>query len=149
MWLNNNELYHYGRKGMRWYQNIFSRDKNSSTRKKTKTSESDTIQTSTKKSSTKSKNVKSMTSEELKQRIERLKLEKELRDLDPQLKARSRGKEFVIGVLENIGKNTLTNIGTQAATHFLGVAINKAAKVDSKDAINRIVNPQKGQADKK
>ena len=54
-----------------------------------------------------------------------------------------------MNVLETIGKNTLTNIGTQAANHVLGEAINKLAGVSSDDKALRVVNPQKGQEVKK
>ena len=93
------------------------------------------------------KSVKQMSTRELNDRISRLKLEKEYRDLTNS--SRSNGQKFVMSVLESIGKNTLTNIGSQAATHIIGNAVNKLAGVDSTDVVKRLVNPQKGQSDKK
>lgn len=97
------------------------------------------------------KSVKEMTDEELQKKIDRLGLEKRYSELSKtgNTQETSRGKKFVTDVLEDIGKKTLTNLGTQAANHFLGNAINKIGGVDSSDATRRIVNPQKGQTDKK
>lgn len=92
-----------------------------------------------------------LSDDELRQRISRLELEKRYKDLEKaDAKPKStRGRDFCVNVLETIGKNTLTNIGTQAANHVLGEAINKLAGVSSDDKAHRVVNPQKGQEDKK
>ena len=86
-----------------------------------------------------------------KRTLSRLELEKRYKDLEKaDAKPKStRGRDFCVNVLETIGKNTLTNIGTQAANHVLGEAINKLAGVSSDDKAHRVVNPQKGQEDKK
>lgn len=99
----------------------------------------------------KKKSMSEMTDDELRQMISRFELEKKYKDLykEKTVKQESKGKKFVMDILETIGKNTLTNLGTQAANHTLGNLINKAAGVKSDDAANRIVNPQKGQTDKK
>ena len=49
----------------------------------------------------------------------------------------SRGKDFVMDVLEKSGKN----IATQLTTYAMGAAVNKVAGKE-------IVNPKKGQKDK-
>ena len=92
-----------------------------------------------------------MTIEELREKIARLELEKRYRELSKEQNPppSREGKNYVIGILKNIGKNTLENVGTQAANHMLGSMINKAFGVDSADKDRRIVNPQKGQSDKK
>lgn len=97
------------------------------------------------------KSVKSMSDDELRKAIDRLDLEKKYRGLVTEEKTASvsRGKAFATRVIEKIGENTLTNLGTQAANHILGNMINKAFKVSSDDVKNRVVNPQKGQTDKK
>lgn len=101
------------------------------------------------------KSVKDMTDEELQERIARLQLEEKYKSLlspnPPASNAKDKrtGGEFVKDVLRQIGENTLTNIGTQAANHALGSMINNVFKVDHDDAKKRIVNRQKGQADKK
>lgn len=95
--------------------------------------------------------ISDLSDDELRQRISRLELEKRYKDLEKADAApkSTRGRDFCINVLETIGKNTLTNIGTQAANHILGEAINKLAGVDSDNKARRVVNPQKGQEDKK
>ena len=89
------------------------------------------------------KSVKEMSDQELRDAINRLGMERQYRDL---LKAEapktSKGKAFVMGVLENSGKN----IATQFTTYILGTAVNKAFEGVFND--KRIVNPKKGQKDK-
>lgn len=101
------------------------------------------------------KSIKDMTDEEIQARIDRLNLENEYKELmnskssETNANDKRTGREYVHDIVRKIGQNTLENIGTQAANHVLGAIINKAAGVDSSDKDNRIVNPQKGQADKK
>ena len=90
-----------------------------------------------------------MTDAEIKERLERMTLEKKYRDAQREEMAQSRGKKFAMDCLETIGKNVITNLGTQAGNHIVGNAINRLAGVSSDDANKRIVNPQKGQSDKK
>lgn len=97
------------------------------------------------------KSIKDMSDEELREKIARLELEKRLKDLStvtnpPKSNA---GREYTTGILKKVGENTLTNIGTQLSNKLLGLAINKAFGVDSYDTQKRMVNPNKGQADKK
>lgn len=93
------------------------------------------------------KSIRNMSDDEIREEISRLKLTKELKTLRSDTE--SRGKKFVMNVLEDIGKETLKNVGTQAATHFLGTAVNSlfgVADINDKDYVaKRIVNPQKGQ----
>lgn len=155
-----NELYHHGIKGMKWgvrrtkaqlgYGSAASsrRNKNNSNSKvvaKGRKAVSDfSEKQKTKKSVTaKKKTVLDMSDEELRERISRLQLEKQYKDLmrsaQPQA---SKGKQFVTSVLETSGKN----IATQATTYMMGKAVNKAfADIFNDPAI---VNPKKGQKDK-
>lgn len=91
---------------------------------------------------------KKMSDAELKAKIERLNLEKEFKKSMTEARGDG-GKKYVTDILKKIGESTLTNLGTQAATHVIGEAINKAAGVSSTDTVKRIVNPQKGQTEKK
>lgn len=91
---------------------------------------------------------KKMTDAELKAKIERLNLEKEFKKSMTDARGDG-GKKYMTDILKKIGENTLTNLGTQAATHVVGNAINNLAGVSSTDVAKRIVNPQKGQSDKK
>lgn len=104
------------------------------------------------------KNVKKMSTEELQNKISRLELEKKYRDLKASEK--TRGRKVVDDILYDSAKN----IGTQLVTYAMGSAVNKAvakgvsnAIKDSdgelseamKDALKGVVNPRKGQTDKK
>ena len=91
---------------------------------------------------------KKMTDAELKAKIERLNLEKEFKKSMTEARGDG-GKKYVTDILKKIGDNTITNLGTQAANHIVGNAINMIAGVSSTDDAHRIVNPQKGQSDKK
>ena len=147
----NNELRHHGVPGMKWGVRKSRPTSSTGTSRKRSSKKRISLFKPKVKPQAKhqSKSIKSMTSDELQARIKRLELEKKYRELDPSSQRSTRGRDFIVGVLEQVGKNTLTNIGTQAATHYLGNWINKVAKVDSSDTQNRIVNPQKGQSDKK
>lgn len=105
------------------------------------------------------KNIKKMSTEDLQNKISRLELEKKYRDLKNSEK--SRGKK----VVEDILYKSAENIGTQLVTYTMGAAVNKAVakgltnamkdiEYDDlsdamKDALKGVVNPRKGQTDKK
>lgn len=155
-----NELYHHGIKGMKWgvrrTKTQLGYGNATSSRRKKNNSNSEVVvkgrkavsnfseKQKTKKSVTaKKKTVLDMSDEELRERISRLQLEKQYKDLmrsaQPQA---SKGKQFVTSVLETSGKN----IATQATTYMMGKAVNKAfADIFNDPAI---VNPKKGQKDK-
>lgn len=156
--MTNNTLAHYGVLGMRWgvrrtpeqLARASGRSvKETAGKEKGKTISGKTASSSS--SSSSKKSLSDLSDDELRARISRLELEKRYKDLEKaDAKPKStRGRDFCVNVLEAIGKNTLTNIGTQAANHVLGEAINKLAGVSSDDKAHRVVNPQKGQEDKK
>lgn len=125
-----NELYHFGIKGMKWgirrYQN---KDGSLTAAGKKRYSDSSSV----------NDGIKDLTDQELRDRINRLNLEKQYRDLTTPSgqKQVNKGKQFVTSVLETSGKN----IATQLVTYGMGAAVNKIFKAN-------IVNPKKGQKDK-
>lgn len=155
-------LSHYGVLGMKWGVRKDRRKTGSSRGSKTSSKKQSTktrvkaVIADAKKNSAKKKKAKEaakrakitdprkMTEAELKQRIERLELEKKYKDLsNAQI---SKGKRELASLAGDIMKSSVKNIGTQLTTYGLGTLVNKAFANATGD--EKIVNPKKGQKDK-
>ena len=133
---DNKELTHWGIKGMKWGQRRYQNKDGSLTPAGKERYGDDDDESE--------KDMDDLTDSELKAKITRLELEKRYKDLtksEQQVK-RSRGKEFVVDVLEKAGKN----IATQFVAFALGTAVNKTFEKVYNDPA--IINPKKGQKEK-
>lgn len=143
------ELAHYGILGMHWGVRRTPAQLGYTTFKKKSRSSDDYAERNvaavkTKSSSSGKKSSESMTDDELRAKINRLELEKKYKNLlkETNPPKSTAGREFVKKVLKNSGEN----IATQATTYGMGKAINKMFRsIAGED----IVNPKKGQKDKK
>ena len=114
--MTNNELYHFGIRGMKWgvrrYQN---RDgKSTSLGKKRKAANEDN----------KKDDIKNMTDEELRKKVNRLQMERQYSQLTNDTKKVNKGKQFVSKVMKTGA--TITAATTTAITLY-----NNAEKVKS------------------
>lgn len=145
--LNTEHLEHHGILGMKWGVRRFqNKDGTRTAAGKKRYRDDDSAEKETSKAKTiqsKSRTVKDLSDAELKEKISRLELEKRYKDLaKSNAPQQSKGKAFVMDVLEKSGKN----IATQLVTYAMGTAVNKMFKDTFGD--EAIVNPKKGQKDK-
>ena len=145
--LMTDELKHHGIPGQKWgkrngppYPLDSGGKSGSSGKEHRKTDGKDT-----EKSKPAHKSSSSMSDSELREAINRMELERRYRQLYKELNPKkvSRGKKFVMDVLEKSGKN----IAEQVTTYALGTLINKAASKITGD--ENVVNLNKGKKDKK
>lgn len=148
--MNDTTLAHYGVLGMKWgvrrteAQLARARgERVSSDKKTTEKKATATAKKSTSSEPEKKKSVSEMSDDEIRQKINRLQLEKTYRDLSKSSETvkTNKGKDFVKRVLERSGEN----IATQLTTYVMGKAVNKALSDVFKEDV---VNPKKGQKDK-
>lgn len=133
------ELMHYGRKGMKWYQNIFTKGKSGSGKRKGRGDESGEDDdkksesgSSSSSSSSGTKSAKDMSEAELMSSIRHLQLEKQYRDLQAQQAAEldppktSKGKEFVSDFVKKAAVPALQEAGKSVIKDWL-VKVGKEA----------------------
>lgn len=150
--MENNELMHHGIKGMRWgvrrTQAQLGHKPTSSSKSASSKSDSSKLskhkrlrKNELKTAAPKKKKLSEMSEEEINKKIERMRLEKTYKQLISELNPQktSKGKQFVLRVLEKSGEN----IATQLATYVFGTTVNNVASKFVED--KKIVNPKKGQ----
>jgi hypothetical protein len=109
--IRDGELYHYGRKGMKWYQNIFTSVKNARVKlkrraalKKARETRKKNVEEEKKRQDLLKKGklpTSKMTAKELEERVRKLRLEKEYRDLKKDEHNSTRGKKFIDRFLDS------------------------------------------------
>lgn len=143
----NTELYHYGILGMKWgvrrtpaqlghivsaghkkLKNVIDENKQKKANKKAE--EEHMSMPSVRKT-------RKMSDSDIKAKIERLKLEKEYKQLlnDTRNESRNRGKQFIASILETSGKNILT----QLSAYGMGALVNK---IFEKKVGEKVVDPK-------
>lgn len=140
-------LKHYGILGMKWgvrrteAQLARARGK---TKSEQESGSSEKKATSSSGKTSGKKKVSEMTDDELRDKIGRMNLEKQYKQLYSEMNPvpKNKGKEFVKKVIARSGEN----IASQLTTYVMGRAVNKALGDLFKD--DNIVNPKKGQKDK-
>ena len=145
-----NELYHFGIKGMRWgvrrYQNADGSLTSAGKKRLSKGHTSNEENDSSNKSSTKSsstKTVKDMSDDELRQAINRLQLEQQYKNLSP--KNVSKGKKFVDTVKNDVLKPAAIDMGKQVAKSLITKGVNSLIKDESLKVYTN--NKKKNQGD--
>lgn len=149
MWVydnNTNELYHYGRKGMKWGQHIFGKVKTASSNARAKIAEKRTAKKAAKAAEAlRKKPISKLTDAELKARTERMKKEKELFDLERSVSSINADKI-------SAGKKFIAKFGNEAVTPaIIGVgktlitnALKKRFGIDAEDTSNSLDLLKKG-----
>lgn len=137
-----NELYHHGIKGMKWgvrrYQNKDGTLTNTGKKRRNKVQSANKVEKARRKADLKKR--RTMSDADIKKRIERLKLEKQLKDLTEE--DISPGKKFTSEVMLSAGKKALGVVAAGAMVYSVKVAMTR--KFDIKEAAGYIAaNPNK------
>ena len=131
-----NELYHHGVKGMKWgvrktpvrssSGNARKRKSNTlSLFKKKKTTRNASV---AKSSQAQTKSVKDMSDDELRRKIERVRLEQQYQQLNP--KTVSRGRRIAKSVINNVIVPSAEDLGKQVVKSFMAKGINKVLNLE-------------------
>ena len=137
--MDRTELYHHGVKGMKWgvrrYQN---KDGSLTPAGKKRYSLKDSEERASRQADV--KNRRTLSTADIQKKIERLKLERQFKNLTEE--DISPGKKLVSDILQSAGKTVLSNAAAGAMAYAARVALTK--KFDAKEAANYIApNPNK------
>ena len=137
-----NELYHHGIKGMKWgvrrYQNRDGTLTNAGKKRRNKVQSANKVEKARRKADLKKR--RTMSDADIKKRIERMKLEKEFKNLTKE--DISPGKKYVGEVMSSAGKKALGVVAAGAMVY--GVKAAMTGKFDIKEAAGYIAaNPNK------
>lgn len=144
-----NELYHYGRKGMKWYQNIFTKGKQAAAARKKRKAEKEKLSEEKKKAEAEEfkskvrnsrspemiyKNAHLFTDKEIEDINKRLHIEKAIKELIPSKV--NKGKKFVEGISNNA--STISTLATNINNAYTNVGklfskLNKDKKAPGAD----------------
>ena len=131
-----NELYHHGVKGMKWgVRKTPVRSSSGATRKR----KSNTLSLFKKKKTTRkvssansspaqTKSIKDMSDDELRKRIERVRLEQQYQQLNP--KTVSRGQRLAKRIMNNIIVPAAEDVGKQVVKSIMVNGVNKALSLE-------------------
>lgn len=132
------ELYHYGRKGMKWYQNIYTKHKQRKLAKK----RAESLKNARAAKAAKAKaaaerqklvdsgkiSAKKMTTEELERRIARIELEKKYKEAIKSNRELDKGKRFVQKFITSTLDKTAENVLADTVAQGLKVLTVNAAR---------------------
>ena len=136
-----NELYHHGVKGMKWgVRKTPVRSSSGATRKR----KSNTLSLFKKKktihkvssansSPAQTKSIKDMSDDELRKKVERVRLEQDYLQLDP--KAVSRGKRITKRVMDDMIVPAAVDIGKQVAKSIMANVTNKVLSLEGDNKV--------------
>lgn len=149
--MSEDELMHYGRKGMKWGQHIFGSVKAAKTKRKRKKNLEKARQAKVEKQKAEAERKaklkagklkpKDMTTDELKDFIARRKLEEEYKSLNRQ--QWSKGKSFAARVANNMLVPAAEDVGRQLAKSGMVFVANKALGLDEKPDYKAYANNKK------
>lgn len=125
------ELQHHGIKGQRWGIRRFQNKDGSLTplgRKRNREVDDDYETHEDYKKAHGSKSVKSMSDKELRERINRIQMEQQYRNLTKKKSVIDSGKKVVGEIIANAAKETVKNYVRQYMTNKIDMEISKAAK---------------------